>query len=201
MSYGLNKKRVLKIISINFSFLLLLILINFVFVNSSDIEKLRMTAGLMAIGIPIFIIFTGSLGVISVLFLNLRILFYKNKNILTINNNSIIYDSFMCKKIVIQKENIDRIYTTFHNDDYMIRNKYIVIVARQPIEQLKKDKLNILKIFRIKSDKNLLYINVSELKECSEKIATDIERTLSIPIKKKSKDLYFGKDIFLGDKL
>lgn len=192
MSYGLNKKRVLKIITINFSFFLLLILINFVFVNSSDIEKLRMTAGLMAIGIPIFIIFTGSLGVILVLFLNLRILFYKNKNILTINNNSIIYDSYMSKKIVIQKENIDRIYTAFHNDDYMIRNKYIVIVARQPIEQLKKDKFNIFKIFRIKSDKNFLYINVSELKECSEKIASDIERTLSIPIKKKSKDLYFG---------
>lgn len=198
MSYDLNKKRIFKVIGIDLFLLAIIGLIDYLIIISTNLEKVELTAQLLMLGIPIIILFTGILGILAVIYLNIRILTYKNKDILTVTDKSITYNTYIFKNIVIRKEDIDRMYCTFHNDEYLIRNKYIAVVTKEPIEQLRNKKGS---IFRIKSFEHCLYINVSELNQNPEKIAFEIENKLGIPIKKKEKNLYFGKNIYIVDKL
>ncbi len=198
MKYNLNTKRVFKVIGVQLIFIILLILTILMYLDSTNTEKVKTIALLLLIDIPAYVLFTGGLGLLIVIYLNIRILLYNKKEILTVTNDSIIYDSFMNGKITINKENIIKIYPTIHRDDYIIRNKYLGIVTNQEINQRHR---NLLKIFRIRNDQKLIYINLSELDSDPEKIAFNIENTLNIPINKKEKNSYFGKNIYPIDKL
>ena len=198
MKYNLNTKRVCKVIGIEFIFIILLILVFLMYLDSPNTEKVKTIAQLLLLNIPIFIFFNGGLGFLIIIYLNIRILLYNKKDLLTITNNSIIYDSFIKGKITIKKEDILKIYPTIHNDDLLIRNKYLGIATNKEIEQKHR---NLLEMCRIKNGKKLIYINLSELNADPEKIALDIENTLNIPISKKTKNSYFGKNIFPIDKL
>lgn len=198
MNYKLNTKRVFKVIGIQVLFIILLVVVMIIFLNSSDTEKLETIAQLLLLDIPIFVLFSGGFGILLIIYLNIRILLYNKKDLLTITNNSIIYDSFIKGKITIKKEDIIKIYPTIHNDDLLIRNKYLGIATNKEIEQKHR---NLLEMCRIKNGKKLIYINLSELNADPEKIALDIENTLNIPISKKTKNSYFGKNIFPIDKL
>ena len=198
MNYKLNTKRVFKVIGIQVLFIILLVVVMIIFLNSSDTEKLETIAQLLLLDIPIFVLFSGGFGILLIIYLNIRILLYNKKDLFTITNNSIIYDSFIKGKITIKKEDIIKIYPTIHNDDLLIRNKYLGIATNKEIEQKHR---NLLEMCRIKNGKKLIYINLSELNADPEKIALDIENTLNIPISKKTKNSYFGKNIFPIDKL
>ena len=198
MSYNLNIKRVFKVIGIQVLFIILLILVILMFLNSTGTEKIESIAQLLLLNIPLFVIFSGGFGVLLIIYLNMRILFYKQKDLLIITNEEIIYDNYINGKIIIKKEDILKIYPTFHSDDLLIRNKYLGIITNKEIKQRNR---KLLKIFRINNNKKLIYINLSELNADPEKIASDIENTLNIPINKKGKNSYFGKNIFPIDKL
>ena len=198
MNYNLNTKRVFKVIGIQVLLLIFIIFIIFIFVNSTDMEKLKISAQLLVLDIPIFVIFNGGLIILLIIYLNIRILLYKKKDLLTITSNSIIYDNFLNGKITIKKEDIIKIYPTIHRDDVFIRNKYLRIVTNKEFEQKHRD---LLAICRISNGKKRIYINLSELNADPEQIALNIESTLNIPINKKTKNSYFGKNIFPIDKL
>ncbi|GEM_PF-5236113 len=190
MSYKLNKKRLIKTLYIIFAFLLVILIVLFMFFNDSTIEKIKITGMLMTYGIPIFIFVTGVIGISLTAYLNIRTLIYQNS--LTVTNDSIVYDSYVNKKVKINKEDIEKIYVLLHNDDYLIKNKYVAITTKNPIQYSEKRSTFLSSLLRKESNDRHLYINVSELDEDPEKIAFEIESKLAISIKKKGKEKYFN---------
>lgn len=193
MSYDLNKKRAIGAILMDIAVVSFLLLIYFLYAGLTDFEKLKMTAQLIIrdLPIPIFILIGGFGVLFTAVNLNIRTLIYKSKKILVINEDSLIYDTFLYKKIEIKKKDIERIYTTTYNDGLLIGGRYIAILTKEPIHELKNRKSRLIEMFRAKSFGHCLYINASELNQNPEKIALEIEKRLAIPIKKKKNDLYF----------
>jgi len=193
MTFDLNIKRIINVIIINLIFLIILLFITFYSLGLSELEQLKnISTILITIGCSGLIFCGGTVGVLLVLYMNVKIIFYNRKNILTVTEKEIIYDTYNAKKVRISKDNINRIYTTLHTDDYLISNKYVVIVTKEPIKYNQKID-NILSLFRLANLKYSLYINISELSEEPEKIVQAIEQKTGIEIKKKTKTTYFKK--------
>lgn len=201
MNFELNIKRILKVILIDTVIFLVILAMILAYFNALFVDQLRFSAMfLLSAGIPFLFICGGAIGILLCIFLNIRNLIYNKKNALVVNEDKIIYNTYNAKQITIEKENIERMYTTFHNDDYLIRNKYIGIQMKKELPSV-KNRFNILSIFRAVNTPYLIYINISELKGNPEEIALSIENILNIQIKKKEKNMFWGKNIFLGDKL
>ncbi len=190
ITFDLNKKHIYRILFYDFLFLILLIFLNLSWFFSERGFDSSYNV-LIVIGLPIFAFFSGIFTISLDIYLNFKVLFFIQKKVLEVSDERIKYYSYFDKRIIVKKENIEKIYATNCHDGIFGSNKYIGIVTKKPIDKIKNKKLKLIHSFRTENLLNTLYINISELEGNPEYIVSEIENTLSIPIKKKNNNHFF----------
>lgn len=169
--YNLNKTKIYKNIGLHALGIILILSVCYMIVISNDIEKLKIEGTLlMFFGISSIMFIPFLMGQIIGIIFEIKNFFHQ-RGILRISEYEIQYSPYYIEKIIIKKNNINRIYIS--------KNNYIAVQLKEGID-IKTSRWS--NIFRKSQLSHCIYICIDELNCPIEKIALDLKKILGVNI-------------------